>query len=205
MTVAAIDGQVIVILVVAVLGFLNWLGNKLKEASQPTPPSVPRTTADTPRREVAADSEEERMRRFMEALGLPSGETPIPRSPIRPTPAPRPVVVTAPPPLPAVPRPRVNPPPPEPRSFDELPAPSLPAAQISVPELVTPEVHEYQTVSSRVSATHGREAATLVLAQAVSPGAPLRDFIRASLASPRQLRSAFVLREVLGPPVALRG
>jgi hypothetical protein len=148
-------------------------------------------------------SEEERMRRFMEALGLPADQPSAPRQPVPPRPMP-PVVVA--PPLPArpkpVPRPVPAPPPVVVRSLDELETTTLSVEQISLPTLITPAVHEFETVTSAVSAIHGK-AAPRREPSSLPPAASIHELLHAALSSPQQLRSAFVLREILGPPVGL--
>ena len=70
-------------------------------------------------------------------------------------------------------------------------------------ELVTPPVPEFETLSSKVSAlpadfpaTHDESART--------SGPTLGETLQAALASPRQLRSAFILSEIFGTPPGLR-
>jgi hypothetical protein len=201
MILAAIEGQLLIILLMVLFSIISWIGNKLNEKKQPPAPPA------SPTRRPAAESEEERMRRFLEALGMPPTEKPSPPTVAPPpfAPRPKPVVVKAPPPLPA--RPRIEPrPAPQPasagRSLDELETTSLRVEQITLPELITPAVHEFDTVSSRVSATHEKAAP---LRESSSPAVSIHELLRAALSSPQQLRSAFVLREILGPPPGLRG
>ena len=86
---AAIDGQILFLVIAAIIGVINWISEKRKEKKQAEQPEAePNTTADRSTRE----SEEERLRRFMEALGVPQGTT---RPPPRPAP-----LQPAPPPLP---------------------------------------------------------------------------------------------------------
>lgn len=205
MILAAIEGQLLVLLLMAIFGIASWIKNKLGEKNQPPP--APRAPGQSPARRPAAESEEERMRRFLEALGMPPTEKPSPPTVVPPpfVPRPRPVVVQAPPPLPT--RPRIEPRPVPPpvaaeRSLDELETTSLPVEQIVLPHLITPTVHEFDTVSSRISATHEKAA---MLHEPSSPAESIHELLRAAFSSPQQLRTAFVLREVLGPPPGLRG
>lgn len=203
MILAEIDLQLIFFLLMAVFGFISWLSGKLNPGEKQPPQQPPGPSRDAPRRRGAAESEEERMRRFLEALGMPADQPPVPQQPVRPQPAPRPVLTT-PPPIPAQPRPvRRAVPPPPPRSLDELETTTLPVEQIALASLATQNVREFETVSSTVSATR---AVSAYASEAVPQrGAALPELLRATLASPQQLRTAFVLREVLGPPLALRG
>lgn len=207
MILAAIEGQLLILLLMALFGFISWLSGKLNPGGKQPPSQPPGSSGQAPRR-AGADSEEERMRRFLEALGLPTTEPPPPsRAPVPPRPA-RPVVA-APPPIPAPslrqPRP-VAPPPPMPaaRSLDELERSTFPVEKIALPDLVTSPVREFETVSSRVTAA--REDRPLIRDTPAKPAlTPVAELLRAALASPQQLRTAFVLREILGPPPGLRG
>ena len=67
---ASIEGNAVFVVVVAVVGLINWLIEKSKKesGSAPQQPSPrPQRPADT----AAGDSEQERLRRFLEALGAP--------------------------------------------------------------------------------------------------------------------------------------
>lgn len=212
---ANIEGQLLVLVLMVIFGIASWIGNKLNEKKQP--PQTPRAPGEPPPRRDAAESEEERMRRFMEALGLPTDQPasppqqqrpPAPQRPVeRPRSGPPPIPpIVVPPPffMPARPRPKQIAPPPIPaeRSLDELETTSLPVEQITLPELVTSEVHEFETVTSSITAAHTR-APLLREAAPVSSASSVHALLRAALSSPEQLRSAFVLREILGPPPGL--
>jgi hypothetical protein len=207
MTLASIEGQLVVVAIMAVVGLINWVSSKLNAGGKAPPPSG--TPHDAGPRRAPADSEEERMRRFLEALGLPADSRPAP--PVqRPRPAnpPVPPIVAQPPPgLPVRPRAKKRPaPPPLPESprrvsLDEAPAPTLPVEQLSLAELSTPALPEFDTRSSKITAIPGD--VTLPQEASSRRGPTLSEALRAALASPQQLRSAFVLREVLGPPIGL--
>jgi hypothetical protein len=204
---AAGGGDYLFLVVMLVFGLINWLANKAKEGKAPPPrPNAP------PRPSVpqSGDPEAERMRRFLEALGVPSDATEAPAPPVARTPMPRPAPVArraAPPPLPA----------PD-RSLDEADTTTEPVERIRLPELRTVEVPEFQTVSSRITADSGAEFVTVSSGiSAVPTVAPLAEIVaaprssdalsvalRQALRSPTDLRAAFVLREVLGPPRSLQ-
>ena len=181
---SSIEGQIVFLVIAGIIGLINWLTKKNESGSAtPTPQARPPQTD--------ADAEAERMRKFMEALGLPADQAP---KPIRRTVTPR---AKAAPPLP---RPR-----PRPLSLDEAPAPSLPVEQLHVPELRTPELPEFHTTSSEVSAIPTERTPAVALdpyaaAQRQSPVDELRRLLR----SPSEIRSAILLREILGTPRGLQ-
>ena len=180
---ASIEGQVVALVIAGIIALINWLTKKNESADAPPAP-----VARPPRTD--AEAEAERMRKFMEALGLPANQAP------RPIPRPAaPRVKTAPPPLP---RKRQ-------RSLDEAPAPRLPVEKLHVPELYTPEVPEFHTKSSEVSAIPS-EAKAVALADpyaSTQRQTPV-DEMRRLLRSPGEIRSALLLREILGPPRGLQ-
>ena len=91
--IAAIDGNILFLLIAAAIGVINWLSNrKEQKAAKPT------ETSEKPvRPDPGRESEEERMRRFLEALGVPQGQAPPRPVPPRPAPpAPKPLPKIAP-------------------------------------------------------------------------------------------------------------
>ena len=206
MILASGEGQLVFLVIMAVFGVINWLSGKLNSGEPKTPPrpAPPGSEPSTPRR-ANPESEEERMRRFLEALGLPADSKPAPKPHAPPRPVPpivaqptaqrRPHRPATPPPL--APQPR------RPRSLDELPAPVSRVEQIALAELVTPAVPEFDTLSSKVSALPADFPATHDEATR-SSGPTIGETLQAALASPRQLRSAFILSEIFGPPPGLR-
>jgi hypothetical protein len=199
MILAALDLQLIFFLVMAGFGFISWLSGKVNPGEKKPPSNSPAPRPATPQRRAAAESEEERMRRFLEALGMPADQQ-------KPAPPPAPPQQTAPPPIPPrpkrAPKPLPAPPPLVARSLDELETTTLPVEQIALAELAVSQARAYETVTSRVSAS-GNLAAARREPSPLPATAPVHAVLRAALASPQQLRSAFVLREVLGPPPGL--
>jgi hypothetical protein len=190
---AAIDTQIIFLIVAAAIGVINWL---TKKAEGTKPPAQPPPRSQRP--ETAGDPEAERMRKFLEALGLPPEQAPPPVK--RPAPA-------APPPLPQPRQKQKRQPRSEgkPRSLDEAPAPSMHVEQLHIPELETSGVAEFHTVSSEISAIpfEGRGTAVIdpyAVAQGQTPAEALRRLLR----SRNEVRAAILLREVLGPPRGLQ-
>src|SRR5687768_11839247 len=143
MILAAIEGNIIALIVFAAIGVINWLLQKKEEQANQAPPPGRRPPRPRPDSDVAPPSQpapdDERLRRFMEALGLPADQAP----PATPRPPPLPHPIREMPPVPrasgqTIPRrPRRVPPEPPPlprrgRSLDDEPEPSLPVQQISL-------------------------------------------------------------------------
>ncbi len=226
---AGFGGEVLIVGIALALAAFKWLADKAREANTQPPPMPGTTVHERSIREepqARGESEEERMRKFMEALGLPpESARPISRreAPMTLRPAPdrqaherptqmrpvppivaRPVfpgpISTRPPRLPAA---HIGmPKPPRPRSLDEADAPTLPVSQIHLAPLQTPDVPEFETLSSVVTAIPFESAAEDADAPpaALSPAAEARALLR----SPGSMRSAVVLREILGPPRGLQ-
>ena len=221
---ADIDGNLIFLLIMAIIGVINWLTNKKSEETPPQ--NTPQRKSASPtssRPQRPANSEEERMRKFLEALGIPADHAPppvkpreTPSGPPRPLPKlePKPPFVAGHPlPLPrSKPRPVAPVPPPLPAreevSQDHRPAPSLPVEQLHIPTLKTPDVPEFVTTASKVSAIPTEKLiAQESDAYSIAPELSSRgasEGIRALLATPASLRNAVLLREVLGPPRGLQ-
>ena len=174
------------LLLIIFVALVRWLVSKSKSQPQnpqspppPPPPSRPIT------RGGETQTEEERVRRFLEALGQPPGTTPpkivTQRRVVQPKIFPNlPPLKTKPPPLPEV----VVPPPPLPFETTR----GVPTA----PSSASFEVHD---VARQVSSEP-----VPVARRAVAP----RFDPRIKLGTPQDLRTAIVLREIFGPPRSLQ-
>jgi hypothetical protein len=175
-----------VLLIIAAVALLRWLIEKGKGESQntetPTPP---------PNQPIARGSEtqteEERIRKFLEALGQPAGTTPPKVAPRRRQVEPRifpklPRLTTAPPPLPQAPVAQAS---------TQPPMPIKPATQ-RLPTALEPdfEVYEVARQTSSEPPPENRRATPLAA--------------RVKLGTPQDLRTAIVLREIFGPPRSLQ-
>jgi hypothetical protein len=177
------DHPVILIIVVAA-ALLRWLSQR-SDAAKPDPerPTVP----DLPiPRGGETQTEEERVRRFLEALGQPAGSRPPPRvAPKQETRARMfptlPPLTTAPPPLPTSPTPAVQAPPPLPIQ-----------RRVFTPAAVQEAGFEVRDLSAPVSSPEARRTT-----------AEQQGFLF-KLRSNQDLRSAIVLREIFGPPRSLQ-
>lgn len=215
MILAAGDGNWGVLVLMAVFGLISWLSSKFNESKNPPASGKPSSPAASPKGPIT-DPEEERMKKFLEALGIPT-DAPEPRrevrrepvEPQRPQPTRRPLpvppIVAQPPAWPKPQKREVPAPPPLPpsrrRSLDEAPAPSAPAETITLAALEVPAVAGYETVSSSISAVPHEKRTVLA---PLPEGAPLAELVRRGLSSPEQLRTAFLLSEILGPPRGLQ-
>jgi hypothetical protein len=179
---ASIFDHPAILILIAVVTLIRWLVEKAKTSSQKTPSPPPPPNAPVPRGSET-QTEEERIRRFMEALGQKPGSTPpskvMPRR--QPTILPRvPQLKTVPPPLSKKPAA----PPPLPVEISTIPSATFSAADFQVREVAR------QTSSEPAPEPKERAAGF--------PG-------RVKLGTPQDLRTAIVLREIFGPPRSLQG
>jgi hypothetical protein len=187
--------QLVILLIIGAISLINWLLQKSAEHKQrrrggalPTPTTrdveLPPWEEPTPTpRDTGGFSQEEQMRRFFEALGLPPPEQADHEPVITPS------FETEPPPLPApVPTPRVSKKPRiPPVVFQESPA----------PEPAKPTLRESREMRelAEAFAANQRDAASTTGTQAV---------FRNLLSNPHAARQAIILQEILNPPRALR-
>lgn len=189
-------------------------GESKKKSQQPgqtltsTPPPLPR---------APAESDEERIRKFLEALGQPTTSKPpqpvTPRTDIPP----RPVAPVQPPPhmrpfaAPQWPTPEERSPTRKIPSAEPISAP-IPQAAVPEPTRVVIEsrrsfpIHEVTVLPPALPLTAKRPITLPPLtdyeAQSLAP--TLDRSLSALLASPEGLRRAIMLREIFGPPRSLQ-
>jgi hypothetical protein len=174
----------IILLIVAAAALLRWLAQR-SNAAKPDPerPIIP----DQPvPRGGETQTEEERIRRFLEALGQPAGSNPppkvAPKREIRPRVFPTlPPLKTAPPPLPTATPAAIPEPPPIPRVF--TPAPVQEAG------------FEVRDLSIQTSGD---------ITPALPTVAAEQSGLIFKLRSNQDLRNAIILREIFGPPRSLQ-
>lgn len=212
--------QIFFLVLVAVVGLIRWLlqvaeTKKNEEAAKRT---TPPSNAPVPR--APAQSEEERIRKFMEALGVPTTTAPPPKV------QPRQVV----PRIPRQEKRKVRPidPFPRPQTSSWKPAPAevaepAPVVVVTAPEPIPEIIPPRQSIAR--SETSGLRAAPefevhVLGADAPEPptgaqvaltsGSTTIEISQASggwaarLAKNESLREAIILREIFGPPRSLQ-
>jgi hypothetical protein len=195
--------QLVIVLVFIAIAVGKFLLQKRDDPGgdiTPMPPARRPSPRPVSRPQVQQESEEERMRRFMEALGMPATGAAPPRKVVRTTVQvkTRPVIsirrketppapVQEPPPAQAQPPPMTPPAP-----MEAFPSPVLPAESsfpVTEPEPAEPSQPALPVAPPPVMAARTE---------------PVRPFdIRSLLRSPDSMRAAMVLREIIGPPRGL--
>ena len=193
----------LIFFVLAALALIfKWLTSKAEKSQaekekRESEPAEPNEQA--PPLRPAPQSEEERVRRFLEALGMPAGTQPPP--PVRQ----RRVVTPSGPPAPPAQKPKVKrswvqPLPPLVATPEDLRPPPVQSAPPPLPTVVNvapllPEMEEPSPLPAPV----------LPAIRLPAPPPPVRMMsLGAMLRSPAGVRRAIVLREVLGPPRGLQ-
>jgi hypothetical protein len=177
----------IILVIIVVAALLRWLSQK-SDAGKPDPerPVVP----DQPiPRGGETQTEEERIRRFLEALGQPPGSRPpakvAPKRETRPRIFPTlPPLTTAPPPLPS-----------SPTSAGSTPPPLSIPQRVFTPAIVQETGFEVRELGIETPAN---------LLPAARPADTDQQSLLLKLRSPQGLRDAIVLREIFGRPRSLQ-
>jgi hypothetical protein len=193
------------LLLLVVAGLFQLLGraarkgstDETKRTSEP-PPRMPKPIPRAPK-----ESDEERVRKFLEALGQPSASRPPPPVAQRPTYR-KPLVLPHVPPLGSPLPPLVTRPPELPSEFEvhrEPAPPPTPQPSRPLPE-PTFQIHEAVALPELVPVV----VTTVPEAKSQQPIAALGSTIHLTplLRSPTGLRDAIIVREILGPPRGLR-
>ena len=177
------------ILLVIAASIVRWLWQKAQAGKEePERPVVPDQQIP---RGTETQSEEDRIRRFLEALGQPPGTAPPPK--VAPRQRVQPTVF-----LPNLP-PLTTAPPPLPPTF--APASQAPPPPLPAPERIFTPAPVQET---------GFEVRDVVMQSSIEPSAYSRlteaepSSLRAKFASPQGLRTAIILREIFGPPRSLQ-
>ena len=208
LTVQRFDGamhidQLIFIVLIALTGLFKLLAKRSGERrrpDEPRPGPIPSSPANQPR---PADTDEERIRRFLEALGQPTSSTPPP--PVRPRTAerPRPAV------LPHV-GPGRSPLPPlttRPPDLSKTAPPVLPRQVIATKPPPVPrqtvEPPPFEVHADPFSIETSVESYAMPTPTDIDSSATATDLAKL-LGSTSALRNAIILREIFGPPRSLQ-
>jgi hypothetical protein len=180
-------------------------GKAGKDATKRRSTSAPRTPPPIPH--PPADSDEERIRKFLEALGQPATSTPPPPVSPRPT-YEKPVVLPHVPPFGSPLPPLTTRPPDLPREI-RLPGQITPTrtAKIFTPKVAQPvrfEVQEEQIGPQPAPVVKTAAEAYAIATQPISKPEQTETNIVALLRSTSGLRDAIILREIFGPPRSLQ-
>ena len=200
------DHQIIVFIIFGVIAIFNWLirqgskqgGGRVDKGSPPFTP-VRRVR---PIQVQSTESEEERTRKFLEALGVPSTTEP-PRRIVRPV---QQTVSPAQPRSQELPREgKVIPKQVMVARKAYVPPPPVPAIPQSVPPLRLPQLAtaSYEPVLPLMAPTAGITVPSSSISPDDVPPANLTD-LQSLLRSPSSIRSAILLKEILGPPKSLQ-
>lgn len=178
-----------ILLIIAAISLVRWLIQKSKAEGQDAEPPPASSPNQPITRGSETHTEEERIRKFLEALGQPAGSSPPPKTTPRRRPdatvfSPLPPLTTAPPPLPRAPKAAPRMPPPLPPVFTPAPFPAASEVDFEVRELTRQASSEPVPDVRRAA---GSQFAT-----------------RLKLGTPQDLRTAIVLREIFGPPRSLQ-
>jgi hypothetical protein len=195
------------LLLLAVAGLFQLLAKTLTKTKddQTKPTSSAERTRSKPIARGAAESDTERVRKLLEALGQPPTSRPPQPVPPRPTYR-RPLVLPRIPPIASPLPPLVTRPPELPAEIEIRPETAAPRIQQPSP----PRTFVEPTV--QVSGAEALPALTPIGATGVSEPRTQQQILAASrsidvmalLSSPTGLREAMIVREVLGPPRGLR-
>jgi len=196
----------IFILLILVAGLFRWLAQRAEEKrkrSGDTAESARQRESAAPAR--GGEQTEERVRRFLEALGQPTSSKPPSKIAPRKLVEPRPVVAHFPPITPTLP-PLTTAPPPLPEYPAPAPQPMTTVASEQIAPLRTrePAVFEVAPVQPTTTSKVRRDAA--MRSGLTSSRNVARDLtpLAARLATAEGLRDAIVVREVFGPPRSLQ-
>ena len=210
------------LILVAVVGLIRWLSqaaeNKKNAEAEKRGSIAPGQPAETLAPRGAPQTEEERIRKFLEALGVPTSSDPPPRvqpRQVTPQPAPKRTIL----PVDPFPKPRgrvfepsppVTPPLPVPPALVPQPTllPTRETAVLASPrqlkqEFARPAEFEVRNLGEEL-AEDAYSHAGIRLDGGKAPAAVAAASFVARLATEQGLRDAIVLREIFGPPRSMQ-
>jgi hypothetical protein len=194
------------LLLLALAGLFQLLGRAARKTSKGEEEPTSKPAAPIPR--APPQSDEERIRKLMEALGQPAAsQPPAPVTPRIDVP-PRPLAPVQPPIPQLIPSWKLTPEERRKRPYilkkTPVPGSVTPAEQISTPPIARAlEVHEAQ-LSKKLPTIKTPMQAYAAATRSVAEPAQLKTDLAMLLASTSGLRDAIVLREIFGPPRSLQ-
>ena len=213
----------ILVLLVVIVSLLRWLATKAGTSKpgqdQKQQPQPRRRPEETQPRRTPPLSDEEQIRKFLEALGQPRTAKPPPPVPPRTDIAPRPVAPVQPPrsaiPIPEIPRPRPAPQPrpvtsPVPtvvqrRRAEMIPGKVEPRYQAARPSPAAAPVFEvHETAVPLPEMTQAMTSPVQTTAQVPASDQQQDRSLAGLLRNARSVRDAIILREILGKPRSLQ-
>ena len=188
---AAIEAKAIFVIVALIVGAIGqWNEARRKKQAEENPPNTPPTRPPSPPNN-ASESEQERLRRFLETLGVPAS---APRPIAAPAPTAKQIV-----PLPVRPQMRNVP-------RAKQPKPGKPARPQEESTTTIEPIAAQNAAMAKGAEPSNPEPPPAATAAALTLDRPqntLNVALRAMLNSPQNLRAAFLAREILGPPKSL--
>jgi hypothetical protein len=179
------------------------------EDEEPLPKPARRMPRPIPRAPV--ESDQERIRKFLEALGQPPASRPPPPVVPRTDIAPRPLAPVRPPVEPLIPRWKLTREQRRKRPYilkeTPLPGSVTPMEQVSAPAMTAApafEVHEGLLPVEQSSLLKTPVEPYAAATRPIAKGAQFKTDIATLLASKSGLRDAIILREIFGPPRSLQ-
>lgn len=184
------------LLLVAVALLFRWLASKAGQTSKDSDESERRSTSTPPMPppipHAQMETDEERIRKFLEALGQPAGSRPPPPVVHRTDIPPRPIAPVQPPPFPTA-RNVVT------RRMQQVILPKT-----TPPPRPVVEIQERLGPSELPPDTKAPVEAYAIAAESKAESTRSETSIAMLLRSPSGLRNAIILREVFGPPRSLQ-
>jgi hypothetical protein len=196
-------------LLLAVAALFKLLTSKAGDAARKKSEPPPQRSISTPRTDQpppipTADTDQERIRDFLEALGQPTSSKP-PRKLSRPT-YQKPITLPHLPPFASPLPPLVTRPPEEPtRKITRMPPVITPVVE---PSVLTPAAYQAPVFEVQGSALAAEQTAAIATGTAATDAQTATEqpgpTIAALLSSRSGLRDAIILREIFGPPRSLQ-
>ncbi len=184
------------ILLIAMAALLRLLATKAGKAKKSPPKSDQRSTVtpqvSQPIRRASVESDQERIRRFLEALGQPTTAKPPPPIVPRADLSPRRVAPVQPPPIPTARNVLTR------RKKQMVEPTKFPAPAPTFEHHEAPPTHELPASIKLPVEPYGIDTESKV--KVTRAGTDIATLLR----SPRGLRSAIILREIFAPPRSLQ-